>query len=51
MISLLSSVLSVAGTNDILQVWQVANNGTRLVFIEAGEDEDYMDMANEDDNE
>jgi hypothetical protein len=30
-------------------VWQVANNGTRLVFIEAGDEEDFMDMGNEDD--
>lgn len=27
----------------MLQVWQVANNGTRLVFIEAGESDDDMD--------
>jgi hypothetical protein len=34
-----------------MQVWQLANNGTRLVFIEAGDEEDFMDMGNEDDIE
>ena len=37
--------------NKHVQVWQVANNGTRLVFIEAGDEEDDMDMGNEDDIE
>ena len=35
------------------QVWQVANNGTRLVWIEAGDsdDEDENMRDSEDDNE
>jgi hypothetical protein len=41
----------MANTNHNTQVWQVANNGTRLVFIEAGDEEDYMDMGNEDDDQ
>jgi DNA replication licensing factor MCM7 len=41
----------IANANRVIQVWQVANNGTRLVFIDAGDDEDYMDVGSEDDVE
>jgi DNA replication licensing factor MCM7 len=53
-VSLIVSILYlrlITDANRAIQVWQVANNGTRLVFIDAGDDEDYMDVGSEDDVE